>query len=314
MWMLLWGLGVFALITVESFYLKVIVFAFILFRVRQNYKESKLDNLCKLVAVVCDGDDKGVYITDYLIQKGDKVVFCSRLPTAFNSLKEKHSDKVIPIQYHSDHINTITKTLKEHLQSPLDSIINFTNHLEVIGPLIDLEDRDMTQALQRNVVTPWRLLKLLFPLLRKGGRIVHIISENGVIKNPTPFSAPGSMTSIANYGLARGLNQELSGLGYKSIVVVEPGLRLPNTVEHVVTPNITDMWRGPLEAFLRIKGEYSTLDVSPDVFGENVYSAVHSVYPRAQYTGLLNVYAVLDAWLPEWIIDFTIKKAISSVR
>jgi len=137
-----------------------------------------------------------------------------------------------------------------------------------------------------------------------------VVNETGYAQNPTPFNASVSICATANYGLACGLHQEVYSLGYKSIIVVCPTLNLPKYVDKKYCFYPDSKFKIPMEIFLNIQKDYGEFMVTPGIFGNTLYRAIHAVHPPLCYVCSMNFYARVNLWMPEWISDLMVKKIV----
>ena len=89
------------------------------------------------------------------------------------------------------------------------------------GPLVEISVEELHRSFSVNVDGMHRMVRAMFPFLRKTkGRIVNISSVNGFV--PSPFFGPYVISKFAVEAYTDTLRQEVEGFGVK-VSVVEPG-------------------------------------------------------------------------------------------
>jgi NAD(P)-dependent dehydrogenase (short-subunit alcohol dehydrogenase family) len=89
------------------------------------------------------------------------------------------------------------------------------------GPLVEADEEDMSRILDINVMGAFRVVKALFPLLkRRGGTVVLIGSESS--RCAMPFNGPYTVSKCALQAYADVLRRELMFLGVP-VAIVQPG-------------------------------------------------------------------------------------------
>jgi len=91
----------------------------------------------------------------------------------------------------------------------------------VVGPLIEIEEKDLDFIFNVNVYGPYRITKAFAPLLLQSkGRVVNISSLNGIVASP--MIGPYSMSKHAIEAYGDGLAAELARFGIR-VSLIEPG-------------------------------------------------------------------------------------------
>ena len=91
----------------------------------------------------------------------------------------------------------------------------------VLGPLVELEEENLSFQFDVNVYGPYRITKAFFPLLKEShGRVVNISSISGVLS--APFLGAYSMSKHAVEAYTDALAQELKKFDIK-VAAIEPG-------------------------------------------------------------------------------------------
>ncbi len=94
------------------------------------------------------------------------------------------------------------------------------------GPIVELREEDLEDAMEVNVMGVFRAVRELFPVLRTGGgRIVLVSSES--TRTIMPFTGPYAMSKRALEALADALRREVRSQGVR-VSVIQPGaMRTP---------------------------------------------------------------------------------------
>lgn len=91
----------------------------------------------------------------------------------------------------------------------------------VVGPLIELEEKELDFIFNVNIYGPYRITKAFAPLLLESkGRVVNISSLNGIVTSG--MIGPYSMSKHAIEAYGDGLATELSRFGVR-VSLIEPG-------------------------------------------------------------------------------------------
>ncbi|MBK5113154.1 MAG: SDR family oxidoreductase [Candidatus Heimdallarchaeota archaeon] len=265
----------------------------------------------KTVLVTGAASGIGLAITEYLAQKGDKVI-----ATDFNkeALAELDGRPNITTFYldvsDSQSISDVKDKISEN-DHGLDGLINNAG-IFVGGPLVEMNEKDVEKIMDVNVLGPFRVSKILFPLVLKNkGRIINMGSEAGRIS--FPVNGPYSMSKYALEAFSDSLRRELMFLGIKvihlQIGAVNTGF-LERTyscyaeeidIEKTLFPKLI------AEVIPTCEKEFDRCAEPKDI-AKVVYRVLHKKRPKARYKIKNNRGRRLLEFLPASLIDFAMLK------
>jgi len=102
----------------------------------------------------------------------------------------------------------------------LSGVVNNAG-VAVVGPLIDMEERELTSLFDVNTFGPYRVTKAFAPMLIESkGRVVTISSISGILSGP--FLGAYSMSKHAVEAFGDALGAEMARFGVRSSLI-EPG-------------------------------------------------------------------------------------------
>jgi short-subunit dehydrogenase len=157
--------------------------------------------------------------------------------------------------------------------------------IAVVGPLVEIDDKEMESIVSVNMLGPYRITKAFAPFLFESkGRVVNISSLNGIVASP--MIGPYSMTKHAIEAYGDGLSAELARFGVK-VSLVEPGNYGTDIGKSVVARTDTNAYKGSrFEAQLRSALNSMRAFESyppPDDVADAVYDAITSDSPKMRY-------------------------------
>jgi NAD(P)-dependent dehydrogenase (short-subunit alcohol dehydrogenase family) len=155
----------------------------------------------------------------------------------------------------------------------------------VVGPLVEVDDKDMELIVNVNMLGPYRITKAFAPmLLESKGRVVNISSLNGIVASP--MIGPYSMTKHAIEAFGDGLSAELARFGVNASLV-EPGNYGTDIGKSVIARTDTNAYKGSrFEAQMRSALNSMRAFESyppPDDVADAVYDAITSDTPKMRY-------------------------------
>ena len=155
----------------------------------------------------------------------------------------------------------------------------------VVGPLVEVDDKDMESIVNVNMLGPYRITKAFAPMLFESkGRVVNISSLNGIVASP--MIGPYSMTKHAIEAFGDGLSQELARFGVK-VSLIEPGNYGTDIGKSVIARTDTNAYKGSrFEAQMRSALNSMRAFESyppPDEVADAVYDAMTSDAPKMRY-------------------------------
>jgi NAD(P)-dependent dehydrogenase (short-subunit alcohol dehydrogenase family) len=172
------------------------------------------------VLVTGAGGGLGARTCDLLAASGD-IVFATDSDRGALRRLERGSG-VIPLAMDVTSVAGVTRGRKkiETMTDGLDTIVCCAG-IFAAGPLVEATEKDMARILDINVMGAFRVVRELFPLLRKrGGTVVLIGSESS--RCAMPFNGPYTVSKCALQAYADVLRRELMFVGVK-VTIVQPG-------------------------------------------------------------------------------------------
>ncbi len=265
----------------------------------------------KTVLVTGAASGIGLAITEYLAQKGDKVIATDFDKEALAALEGKPNI----ITYYLDvtdskSISDVKDKISETAKG-LDGLVNNAG-MFVGGPLVEMNEKDVEKIIDVNVLGPFRVSKILFPLLLENkGRIINMGSEAGRIS--FPLNGPYSMSKYALESFSDSLRRELMFLGIKVIHLqvgaVNTGF-LERTyrcyaedidIEKTLFPNL-------IKKVIPTCGKELNSSADPENIAKAVYRVLHKKRPKARYKIKNHKGRRLLEFLPTSLIDFAMLK------
>eukprot|EP00397_Hematodinium_sp_SG-2012_P021449 GEMP01022158.1.p1 GENE.GEMP01022158.1~~GEMP01022158.1.p1 ORF type:complete len:270 (+),score=51.58 GEMP01022158.1:316-1125(+) len=164
-------------------------------------------------------------------------------------------------------------------------------------PLMELEDRVMTEAFHVNVLGPWRASKAFLPLLKRSRcPAVLNVSIESVMKQPGFCCYPYAGTKMALDTLTRSMRMELSGVGIDVVCCTPP------TRESVVyrfaqynTPHL--IWR--IITLLLRWSPCAAADAAKDMY-DCIHSQSRPTVLDISQNPFMRFLNLILPWLPEW--------------
>ena len=255
----------------------------------------------------------GLAITEYLVQKGDKVIATDFNKEALANLNGKLNITTYYLDVtDSKSISEVKNKLDETAQG-LDGLVNNAG-MFVGGPLVEMSEKDVEKIIDVNVLGVFRVSKILFPLLLENkGRIINMGSEAGRIS--FPLNGPYSMSKYALEAFSDSLRRELMFLGIKVIHLqvgaVNTGF-LERTyrcyaedidIEKTLFPNLIK------KVIPTCKKELDS-SADPDDIAKAIYRVLHKKRPKARYKIKNKKGRRLLEFLPSSLIDFALLKML----
>ena len=157
----------------------------------------------------------------------------------------------------------------------------------VVGPLIQMEDKELTSLFEVNTYGPYRIVRAFAPLLIESkGRVVTISSISGILSGP--FLGAYSMSKHAIEAFGDALGAEMGRLGVRSSLV-EPGNYRSEIGRNTSAQAAAAMARavgGPFEQPMRgMQAAMARYDSypEPDDVAKAVAHALFDANPRMRY-------------------------------
>lgn len=209
------------------------------------------------------------------------------------------------------------ETIERESPAGLGAVVTFAGTM-FAAPLVEADEADMRRILDVNVLGTYRVVKAVFPLVRRGGgRVITISSETGWQK-ALPFNGPYAMTKHAVEAYSDALRRELAFLDVP-VSIVQPG------------PFRTDMVGGIRATFARARersglfaapiGKVGALAEGeqrrahdPAVLAEVVWRAATARRPRRRYSVRPDPRRVAMHYTPDAILDPLLTRLLGGSR
>lgn len=195
----------------------------------------------------------------------------------------------------------------EKTESALDGIVCAAG-VYVGGPLLALSEDHIRSALEANLIGAVSVVRQLYPLLRKGSRIVLISSESTRVA--LPFTGPYAISKAALETYADTLRRELLPLGVR-VTVIQPGAirtRLLETAARSLDPPSTlEIYRRGLDSAASVLEKSANRGLEPDRVAALIARVLESRRPlRLKRIGNDPARAFLSL-LPACLIDALVR-------
>jgi len=218
-------------------------------------------------------------------------------------------------------VEQMKQSLREN-NTRLDAVLNFATHSATPGPILELEDQDFIASLQQNVVGVWLSIKLTYPLLQPGARVIIIIKEAAHVGALNLFHLGFDIPDRALLALICNLRTELNTFHIKVVCVahgvfISP-LRFLTRYENKVLKYTNHAGNSPFVKLMvkqaKLCAEYCSTSgfcVPLSVYGSTLYWAIHSLYPKDEYACNISWVMTVSSILPEVIAEYLIEIYLS---
>jgi NAD(P)-dependent dehydrogenase (short-subunit alcohol dehydrogenase family) len=165
----------------------------------------------------------GLALAGAVAAAGDSLVATSRRPSALDALAAEHPDHVVATRLELDSAEDCRAVVRlcEERFGGVDVLVNNAG-AGLFGAVEEVSDEELRGQLEIMAVAPWRLVRLVLPMMRAqgGGHIVNVSSLAG----RTSFPGLGAYTAAkyALEGMSQALAAEVAPFGIR-VTVVEPG-------------------------------------------------------------------------------------------
>ncbi len=262
----------------------------------------------KIVLVTGGSNGIGYSITKFLCSRGDIVISTdidSEVLKKFMDIKN-----VFPFVMdvtNSESIQSVAKQIEDNFGF-IDCIVNCAG-IFVGGPIVEVKLEDYERLIDVNVLGYIRVVKVFYPLLRKGSRIINISSEVGRI--PWPFNGPYTLTKYAVEGFSDSLRREMMFKDIK-VIKIQPGS---------INTNMMDCTKASykkycedsefVEQINRVWGVLANEGYADPIYmAKTVYKAIHNKYTRFTYRVKNHRGRRISEFIPARWLDFIIRKWI----
>lgn len=265
----------------------------------------------KTVLVTGAANGIGLAITEYLVQKGDKVIATDFNKEALAELEGRPNTTTFYLDVtDSKSISDVKDKISETAQG-LDGLVNNAG-MFVGGPLVEMSENDVEEIMDVNVLGPFRVSKILFPLLLENkGRIINIGSEVGRIS--FPVNGPYTMSKFALEAFSDSLRRELMLLGIK-VIHLQVGAvntqlleRTRSCYSEEIDIEKTHFPKLVEQVILTCEEEFDKA-TEPVNVAKVVHRVLHKKRPKARYRVKNNIGRQLMELLPSSLLDFAMLK------
>jgi len=249
---------------------------------------ARAQDATKQAAVLVTGASSGIgrKITELLAAKGHYVYAGARKQQDIEELSAIPNVEGIRLDVTSDaEVAAAVERVKAGGRG-LDGIVNNAG-VSALGPLIEVEERDLDFVFGVNVYGPWRITKAFAPLLIDAkGRVVTVSSISGILAGP--LNGPYSMSKHAVEAFGDALAAELQPFGVR-VSLIEPGNFHSDMAKNVLARV------GDIDAKVKgsryerqLRGFYAAVQredpgPEPDAVAEAALQALFDPNPKARY-------------------------------
>jgi NAD(P)-dependent dehydrogenase (short-subunit alcohol dehydrogenase family) len=165
----------------------------------------------------------GHALASALARTGDRAVVTARQAAALTGLVQEWPDSLVPVAMDlrdAQQCEDAVKTAVERLGG-IDVLVNNAG-TGLFGAVEEVSDDELRDQLESLLVGPWRMARLVLPVMRAQGS-GHIINVSTVgARLPVPGLAAYLSAKHALEGMSQALASEVAGFGVR-VTVVEPG-------------------------------------------------------------------------------------------
>lgn len=198
----------------------------------------------------------GEGITRQLLQNGATVVALSRtdekVKELTNYVSDIHSGEFIPLAMNIDQPNNESEIIQNQLAHQFGQIDGAIITIGAWGktgiPLINITDNMWDQAITDNLTSHFRAIRILIPLLKESGALIHLSGLSA--DRPYPGAGLIGLTNAAKKSLILTLAAEQSHLGPRIYEIIIGPIRTRKRIKSGIAQN---NWFNPEDI-----GEYSS--------------------------------------------------------
>jgi len=240
-------------------------------------------------AVLVTGASSGIgrNITETLASKGYYVYAGARKRQDIDELNALENVQAVRLDVTVDaDLAAAVETVRKGGRG-LHGLVNNAG-VAIVGPLIEVEEKDLRFLFDVNVYGPYRVTKAFAPLLIESkGRVSTISSISGILSGP--LFGPYSMSKHAVEAYGDALAVEMSRVGVK-VSLVEPGNYRSDIGDNLVKRMGDDadasikgsLFETEMRNMLNAMGSYDRAP-EPDAVAEAVLHALFDPNPRMRY-------------------------------
>lgn len=239
----------------------------------------------------------GKAVSEYLGEKGIHVFACDKNQTEFKN------SNIEFISLDVTDKNSITslynKLSKENVT--VDAIISIAG-IFMIDSFIEGNSDEIQKIFDVNLLGVINVNKILFPLVKKGGRIVITTSDVAPL-DPMPFNGIYNVSKTALDSYAQALRQELNLLGYK-VISVRPGafdtaLSRASLDKTLLLANKTELYKSQSVKFYKLVKSFMGKPSKAEKIAKIYYKSITKKHPKIIYRKHPNILLRLLNILPK---------------
>lgn len=181
-------------------------------------------------------------------------------------------------------INNAYSLIKDEIDT-LDAIIDVAG-IYIMDSLLEIEDKDLKRILDINVLGIQRVVKVFFPLLKKGSKIVITTSELSTL-DPLPFNGIYTMSKSLLEKYIFSLRMEVNNFGIK-VISFRPGAVKTNLLNDSTSSmdkmcEKTVIHKEQSKNFKHIVDSVESKSVSPDKVASKLTKIIKKKHPKYVY-------------------------------
>ncbi|MFE9644298.1 SDR family oxidoreductase [Streptomyces sp. NPDC006365] len=164
----------------------------------------------------------GRHLTEYALQRGDRVTATVRRPAALQDLRETYGDRLTLETLDITRSPDIDKVIGKTLQSaPVDIVVNNAGYA-VVGAAEEMTVEQIRDQIEVLLLAPMLITRAFLKPMREqgGGRIIQISSMGGQIGTPTHSSYHAGKWGLE--GFTESVSREVADFNIH-LTLVEPG-------------------------------------------------------------------------------------------
>ncbi len=165
----------------------------------------------------------GLALAEAVVRAGDQIVATSRRPSALDRLAAAHPDQLVTATMDLRDATAAEAAVRLAAErfGGLDVLVNNAG-AGLFGAVEEVSDEELRAQLETLVVAPWRLARLVLPLMRAqgSGHILNVSSLAG--RTAIPGLSAYMAGKYALEGMSQALAAEAGPLGIR-VTVLEPG-------------------------------------------------------------------------------------------
>jgi len=211
--------------------------------------------------------------------------------------------------------NASSSIMKATMGHSLDLLVNNAGYGQM-GPLEEVSAEQLRRLFEVNVIGVLAFTQSFLPGMRerRRGTIVNVSSVAGLVV--APFGGGYAASKFALEAISDALRLELSPFGVH-VILIEPGpirTGFRDTARAATAQNPASPYADLLQRFEHGRKGWYRFEHSPESVARTICRAAGSKHPRARYSITLpaKVTAVARRLVPDWVMDWVLRRAMSS--